>query len=255
MRGVRAVPPGPQESSVSRRTPLSCFLSLAAAGALAAAAGAGEPAKQDDTTQLKSYSVGGTKNTPKADSSVTIEKPKFDTDLGIEKPTMGAIDMTPFTVTPVTSAPAAKGSASKAAATKAAPVTAVAVTPPRSNAATGSTPTLPAGGPAMPTPSPAGAVPQAQGATASTLTLVPLATPAPEYPRDAMMSGTQGYVVVEFTINLEGGTQDIAVVDATPQRTFDQAARRAVSRWKFKPLVENGQPVEKRVQRRIDFKL
>jgi protein TonB len=84
---------------------------------------------------------------------------------------------------------------------------------------------------------------------------VPLATPAPDYPRDAMMSGTQGYVVVEFTINLEGGTQDISVVDASPQRTFDQAARRAVSRWKFQPLIENGQPVEKRVQRRIDFKL
>jgi protein TonB len=230
---------------------------------LAPATLAGEPAKQDDTTQLKSYSVGGTKNTPKVDSSVTIEKPKLDTGIGIEKPTMGAMDMTPFTVTPVTvapSAPASRTAASKPAPAAAVPVETVparpaAAVPPASNAArAGATPTVPAAAPAR-APTPAGAVPQAQGAVAPSLTLVPLATPAPEYPRDAMMSGTQGYVVVEFTINLDGGTQDISVVDASPQRTFDQAARRAVARWKFQPLVENGQPVEKRVQRRIDFKL
>jgi protein TonB len=85
--------------------------------------------------------------------------------------------------------------------------------------------------------------------------LVPLSTPAPDYPRDAMVAGTQGYVLVEFTINLEGSTQDVTVVEASPQRVFDQAARRAVMRWKFEPLLEGGTPVEKRVQRRIDFKL
>jgi protein TonB len=239
---------------VSRPSCRIRLVTLALACGLAPAVLAGEPAKQDDTTQLKSYSVGGTKNTPKAESTVTIEKPKLDTGLGIEKPTLGAMDMTPFTVTPVTvtpSAPAAKAAAPKAAPAPAAARPSTATTP---AAGGGATPNMPAAAPAR-APSPAGAVPQAQGATAPTLTLVPLATPAPDYPRDAMMSGTQGYVVVEFTINLEGGTQDISVVDASPQRTFDQAARRAVSRWKFQPLIENGQPVEKRVQRRIDFKL
>ena len=250
---------------MSRQSRRMYFASLALVCGLAPAALAAEPAKQDDTTQLKSYSVGGTKNTPKAESTVTIEKPKLDTGIGIEKPTVGVMDMTPFTVTPVTVAPAAP--ATRAAAAKpaaapaatspvaAAPARPATTVPPASSAQrAGTTPTVPAAAPAR-APSPTGAVPQAQGAVAPALTLVPLATPAPEYPRDAMMSGTQGYVVVEFTINLEGGTQDISVVDASPQRTFDQAARRAVARWKFQPLLENGQPVEKRVQRRIDFKL
>ena len=236
------------------------FATLVAVCCLAPAALAAEPAKQDDTTQLKSYSVGGTKSTPKDESKVTIEKPKFDTDLGIEKPTMGAMDMTPFTVTPVTVAPAAKPAPKPAPAKAEAPAT-VATAPSRPVAAGpaaaggGATASVPAPAPSRAAPSPTGAVPQTQGATAPTLTLVPLATPAPDYPREAMMAGTQGYVVVEFTINTEGGTQDITVVDASPQRTFDQAARRAVSRWKFQPLLENGQPIEKRVQRRIDFKL
>jgi TonB family protein len=250
---------------VSRRIARLSSATLVVVCCLAPAAFAAEPAKQDDTTQLKSYSVGGTKNTPKDESKVTIEKPKFDGDMGIEKPTMGAIDMTPFTVTPVTSTPAPKGGANKAAAPKPAavapavvapaPAAAVATAPARPTGAGGTTATVPSNAPNRAAPSPTGAVPQTSGATAPSMTLVPLATPAPEYPRDAMMAGTQGYVVVEFTINLEGGTQDITVVDASPQRTFDQAARRAVSRWKFQPLLENGQPVEKRVQRRIDFKL
>lgn len=243
---------------MSRQSRRLHFASLVLVCGLVPVVLAGEPAKRDDTTQLKSYSVGGTKTTPKQESTVTIEKPKLDTDLGIEKPTMGAIDMTPFTVTPVTVTPTkAAPKATVPSAAAAMPVVTAparpASTAPRA-AGGGTTPSVPAAAPAR-TPSSAGALPQAQGATAPTLALVPLATPAPEYPRDAMMSGTQGYVVVEFTINLEGGTQDISVVDASPQRTFDQAARRAVSRWKFQPLVENGQPVEKRVQRRIDFKL
>lgn len=234
---------------------LAIVVSLAVSCGLMPAAGAGEATK-DESAQLKTYSVGGTKNTPKADTKVEIEKPKLDTGLGIEKPTMGVIDMTPFTVTPVTVAPSAPATRAAPAA-KPAPVAPAPVRPATATAAPvggGTTPTVPAAAPAR-APTPTGAVPQTQGATGPTLTLVPLATPAPEYPRDAMMAGTQGYVVVEFTINLEGGTQDIAVVDASPQRTFDQAARRAVSRWKFQPLLENGQPVEKRVQRRIDFKL
>jgi protein TonB len=242
---------------VSRQNASWSFLPFVAVCALAAVASAGEPAK-DDSTQLKTYSVGGTKSTPKEESSVAkVEKPKLETDLGIEKPTMGVIDMTPFTVTPVTVAPSAPTKAAPKPAA-AAPVVAAPARPASNVAAPvggGATPNLPAAAPARAAPSPAGTVPQAQGATAPTLTLVPLSTPAPDSPRDAMMAGTQGYVVVEFTINLEGGTQDITVVDASPQRTFDQAARRAVSRWKFQPLRENGQPVEKRVQRRIDFKL
>lgn len=223
-------------------------------------AAAGEPtppAKQDDTTQLKTYSVGGTKTTPKADIKATqIEKPTFDSNVGFEKPTMEAMDMTPFTVMPVTVAP----SKPAAAAPKAAAPVASAPARPVSNAATpaggGATPTLPpAAAPVRSTPSPAGAVPQVKGGTVPTLALVPLSTPAPDYPRDAMVAGTQGYVLVEFTINLEGATQDVTVVDASPQRVFDQAARRAVMRWKFQPLLEGGMPVEKRVQRRIDFKL
>ena len=200
---------------------------------------------------LQAYSVGGTKSAPKPDTpKMEIEKPTFDTGFGIEKSSV-VMDMTPFTVIPVTATPSSDpSSARKPNPVPPARVTSGTATPP----GVGATASVPPGATRAAT-SPTGALPQTQGPVAAAIVLVPLTTPAPEYPRDAMISGTQGFVVVEFTVNTEGATQDIAVVDASPQRVFDQAARRAVSRWKFQPLLQNGMPIERRVQRRIDFKL
>lgn len=68
------------------------------------------------------------------------------------------------------------------------------------------------------------------------------------------MAGITGYVVVTFTLNIDGVPQDIAIAESAPPRVFDQSARRAVARWRFEPVVINGQAVERKVQRRIDFK-
>jgi protein TonB len=68
------------------------------------------------------------------------------------------------------------------------------------------------------------------------------------------MAGTTGFVVVAFTLSVEGVPQDISIIESSPPRVFDQSARRAVSRWRFQPVLVNGQPVERKVQRRIDFK-
>lgn len=230
---------------------------IASLVALTVAGGAfgAEPAKAEDSTKLKTYSVGGTKGNAKPDTAVTtIERPKVDTDIGMERPVM---DMSPFVVTPVTSAPLTAtpviASAKPVATKPPAAARPVAITAP---SAAGATPTLPVpAAPVRSAPSPAGALPQVQGAPAPALVLVPLATPSPDYPREAMLAGTEGYVVVEFILNAEGSTQDISVIEASPPRVFDQSARRAVSRWKFQPVLVNGIAVEKRVQRRIDFKL
>ena len=239
---------------MSRPNALFAFALMVAAGGLAAAASAADPVeKKDESTQLKTYSVGGTKTTPKAATTVApVEKPKFDAGLGIEKPMM---DMTPFTVTPVVATPVAPVAGSGAA--HPAPKNAPSAKPSSSGTTASGSGALPAAqaAAARGTPPVAGALPQAQTATAPALVLVALSTPSPDYPREAALAGTQGFVVVEFTINSEGSTQDINVVEASPQRVFDTAARRAVSRWKFQPVLENGNPVTKRVQRRIDFKL
>lgn len=85
--------------------------------------------------------------------------------------------------------------------------------------------------------------------------VVPVVVIRPMYPRDAAMSGTQGWVKLEFTITETGTVKDPSVIEATPPRIFNREAIRAILKWKFKPRVVNGVAVERRATQVIDFTL
>lgn len=83
---------------------------------------------------------------------------------------------------------------------------------------------------------------------------IPVATIPPQYPREAQMQGIEGYVRIEFTINPDGSVSDARVIDAQPRRgIFDREALRAISRWRFRPKVEDGVAVPSRGAYTIDF--
>ncbi|WP_288131501.1 energy transducer TonB [Microbulbifer sp.] len=90
---------------------------------------------------------------------------------------------------------------------------------------------------------------------------LPIYKPAPRYPRRALSRGMEGYVVVEFTITPSGGVRDANVVggyknDGEPTTVFDREALRAVERFKYRPPMSEGRPVEKHgVRNRIVFKM
>lgn len=74
------------------------------------------------------------------------------------------------------------------------------------------------------------------------------------YPRRALQRGIEGYVVVGFTVTKSGTVRDPYVIEAEPANIFDQAAMDAVLKFKYKPRVVNGEPVEvEGVQNRLTF--
>ena len=78
----------------------------------------------------------------------------------------------------------------------------------------------------------------------------------PKYPPQAARDGKEGWVRLSFTINEQGGVEDIKVTDADPKRIFDREARRALSKWKYKPKIEEGKAVRQLGQTvQLDFKL
>ncbi|WP_109124205.1 energy transducer TonB [Dyella sp. C11] len=77
----------------------------------------------------------------------------------------------------------------------------------------------------------------------------------PRYPTTAVRANQEGWVEVTFTITPEGTVDDVKVVDAEPRHVFDRAATEAVSRWKFQPATQDGNPVPSQDKRRIVFKL
>ena len=68
--------------------------------------------------------------------------------------------------------------------------------------------------------------------------VLPLVRINPDYPPRAQSRGVQGWVLVQFTITPAGTVADAKVIDASPKGVFDEAAVKAVSRWKYNPKVE-----------------
>lgn len=85
--------------------------------------------------------------------------------------------------------------------------------------------------------------------------IIPIVVIRPMYPPEAVISGIEGWVKIEFTITALGTVINPRVVDARPARVFNRAAIRAILKWKFKPRVVAGVAVDRRASQVIDFTL
>ena len=65
----------------------------------------------------------------------------------------------------------------------------------------------------------------------------------PIYPRRASQREIEGYVDVYFDVTKFGATENIQVQAAEPPGYFEESAIKAVKRWRFQPVVKNGEPV------------
>ena len=86
--------------------------------------------------------------------------------------------------------------------------------------------------------------------------VIPLVRINPDYPPRALSRGLEGWVQVQFTITATGTVKDAIVVNAEPKNIFDDAALKAIARWRYNPKVDAGVAVERvGVQTRIVFQL
>jgi len=85
--------------------------------------------------------------------------------------------------------------------------------------------------------------------------LIPLTMLPPQYPPAARMRQVQGWVDLLFTVNADGTVSDPVVVDAEPREVFDNAAIDAALRWRFRPVMQNGEAVPTLAEIRINFSL
>jgi protein TonB len=75
--------------------------------------------------------------------------------------------------------------------------------------------------------------------------VVPLVRINPDYPQRALSRGIEGWVQVQFTITETGSVADAVVIAADPPNVFDDAAIKAILRWRYNPKVEEGVPVSR----------
>jgi protein TonB len=84
---------------------------------------------------------------------------------------------------------------------------------------------------------------------------LPIVRVAPVYPARALSRGLEGFVDLSFTVTSAGTVKDPIVIQSTSS-LFERAATRAVLKFKYKPRVVDGVPVEvPGVKTRISFQL
>lgn len=73
---------------------------------------------------------------------------------------------------------------------------------------------------------------------------LPIVKVAPIYPRRAQTRGITGYCIVEYTVTKSGSIRDPIAVDCVPSGVFDRASVKAATKFKYKPRVVDGEPIE-----------
>jgi len=63
-------------------------------------------------------------------------------------------------------------------------------------------------------------------------------------------------VLLEFVVTRTGSVRDVVIIESKPPGIFDRAALQAAAKFKYKPKVVNGEPIDVAgVQNRITFEL
>ncbi|HVR81037.1 MAG TPA: energy transducer TonB [Luteimonas sp.] len=82
---------------------------------------------------------------------------------------------------------------------------------------------------------------------------VPIQSPAPRYPPDALRRGESGTVLVRVHVGPDGIPVAVDLVRSSRSRALDRAATEAVRGWRFRPAQRDGQAVNGVVQVPISF--
>jgi protein TonB len=96
---------------------------------------------------------------------------------------------------------------------------------------------------------PTGPVKVSSGTIAGTI----IDKPAPVYPQIAKSAHVQGAVILHAIISKQGTIEQLSIISGSPM--LANAAKDAVARWRYKPYILDGVPVEVETSITVNFQL
>lgn len=77
----------------------------------------------------------------------------------------------------------------------------------------------------------------------------------PRYPLESRRKREQGTVLLMLTLALDGSVESVAISRSSGFARLDDAALDAVRRWRWNPVIQDGEPVRVRGVVEIPFLL
>ena len=76
-----------------------------------------------------------------------------------------------------------------------------------------------------------------------------------QYPTRALQSNIEGWVELSYTVGTDGNVSNIKLLNASPPRTFEASATRAVSHLRYQPVIQGGKAISVGTQVRIVYRV
>ena len=76
-----------------------------------------------------------------------------------------------------------------------------------------------------------------------------------DYPARALAANIEGWVELAYTVGPDGSVSNLKVVNATPPRTFESSAIKAVGHLRYQPVVQGGKAISVGTQVRIVYRV
>jgi protein TonB len=76
-----------------------------------------------------------------------------------------------------------------------------------------------------------------------------------QYPTRALQSNIEGWVELAYTVGADGNVSNIKLLNASPPRTFEVSATRAVSHLRYQPVIQGGKAISVGTQVRIVYRV
>jgi protein TonB len=76
-----------------------------------------------------------------------------------------------------------------------------------------------------------------------------------QYPTRALQSNIEGWVELAYTVGADGNVSNIKVLSASPPRTFEASATKAVSHLRYQSVIQGGKAISVGTQVRIVYRV
>jgi len=84
----------------------------------------------------------------------------------------------------------------------------------------------------------------------------PLYKVSPTYPRSALLSGKEGHIIAEFTVDELGQVKDIKTLEGKNVKAFEKNAHKALSQMRYAPSIKDGKRIKTEgVLHRVTFEM
>lgn len=96
---------------------------------------------------------------------------------------------------------------------------------------------------------------QSPGAGLQDCLPVKIYAPSPGYPLKARESDWEGVTVLKVLIKTNGKIGEVIILESSGYQILDQAAVKAIKKWRYRPALKDGIAVSKQIRVRIKFEL